>query len=134
MIGTGRASDRDVVLGLGARAFVDTGDLGQVGGVDVAFDVIGGEVLERPAELVRPAAGRAGRLLRRRTEPCPTGRTRRTGENRPAHPIVGAVFPPSETAAASASARWSRLSRSSAQPPGRRGAWDRWAPRRAAPG
>jgi NADPH:quinone reductase-like Zn-dependent oxidoreductase len=56
VIGTGRSDDRDVVMGLGAQAFVDlTADrLEDVGDVDVVFDVIGGEILERSAALVRP--------------------------------------------------------------------------------
>ncbi|MFE7504570.1 NADP-dependent oxidoreductase [Promicromonospora sp. NPDC057488] len=64
VIGTGRAADRDVALDLGAHAFLDldAGDLGGggagagevSGGVDVVFDVIGGDVLDRSTELVRP--------------------------------------------------------------------------------
>jgi NADPH:quinone reductase-like Zn-dependent oxidoreductase len=55
VIGTGRAADREVALGLGADAFVDLQDdrLDEVGEVDVVFDGIGGEVLERSAPLVR---------------------------------------------------------------------------------
>ncbi len=55
VIGTGRARDREAALGLGADAFVDLqGDrLEDIGEVDVVFDVIGGEVLERSAPLVR---------------------------------------------------------------------------------
>jgi len=55
VIGTGRAVDRETALGLGADAFVDlqAGRLEEVGEVDVVFDVIGGEVLERSARLVR---------------------------------------------------------------------------------
>jgi hypothetical protein len=55
VIGTGRAGDRDAALGLGADAFVDlqADRLEDAGGVDVAFDVIGGKVLERSAPLVR---------------------------------------------------------------------------------
>jgi NADPH:quinone reductase-like Zn-dependent oxidoreductase len=55
VIGTGRADDRDVVLGLGAEAFLDldADSLEGVGEVDVVFDVIGGEVLERSTALVR---------------------------------------------------------------------------------
>jgi NADPH:quinone reductase-like Zn-dependent oxidoreductase len=56
VIGTGRADHRDVVLGLGADAFLDldADDLVGVGQVDVVFDVIGGEILDRSAALVRP--------------------------------------------------------------------------------
>jgi len=55
VIGTGRAGDREVALGLGADAFVDlqADRLEDAGEVDVAFDVIGGEVLRRSAPLVR---------------------------------------------------------------------------------
>ena len=55
VIGAGRAVDRETALGLGADAFVDlqAGRLEEVGEVDVVFDVIGGEVLERSARLVR---------------------------------------------------------------------------------
>lgn len=60
VIGTGRAADREVALDLGAHAFLDlaAGDLAGAdelaGGVDVVFDVIGGDVLDRSTELVRP--------------------------------------------------------------------------------
>ena len=55
MIATGRAADRDTALGLGADEFVDLGAdrLEDAGKVDVVFDVIGGEILERSAGLVR---------------------------------------------------------------------------------
>jgi NADPH:quinone reductase-like Zn-dependent oxidoreductase len=55
VIGTGRAADREAALGLGADAFVDlqADRLEEVGEVDVVFDAIGGEVLERSAQLVR---------------------------------------------------------------------------------
>jgi NADPH:quinone reductase-like Zn-dependent oxidoreductase len=55
VIGTGRASNRDTVLGLGADAFVDlqADRLEDAGEVDVVFDVIGGNVLERSVPLIR---------------------------------------------------------------------------------
>ncbi len=55
VIGTGRARDRETALGLGADAFVDlqADRLEDAGQVDVALDVIGGEILERSAPLVR---------------------------------------------------------------------------------
>lgn len=55
VIATGRAADREVALGLGAETFVDlqADRLEDVGEVDVVFDVIGGEVLDRSAALVR---------------------------------------------------------------------------------
>jgi NADPH:quinone reductase-like Zn-dependent oxidoreductase len=54
--GTGRAADRDTALALGAHAFLDLDTEGwqQAGEVDVVFDVIGGDVLDRSAALVRP--------------------------------------------------------------------------------
>ncbi|KMO78860.1 NADPH:quinone reductase [Mycolicibacterium chubuense] len=56
VIGTGRPHDRDVALDLGAHAFVHLGvdDLSSIGDVDVVFDVIGGDILERSLDVVRP--------------------------------------------------------------------------------
>lgn len=56
VIGTGRAADRQAVLGFGAREFVDLGNdaLEDVGQVDLVLDVIGGEIQRRSAALVRP--------------------------------------------------------------------------------
>jgi NADPH:quinone reductase-like Zn-dependent oxidoreductase len=56
VIGTGRKDDRDIVLGLGAQTFLDLDaeELEGIGTVDVVFDVIGGDVLQRSAALVRP--------------------------------------------------------------------------------
>lgn len=55
VIGTGRAADREVALGLGVHAFLDlqADQLEDAGEVDVVFDVIGGDVLTRSAALVR---------------------------------------------------------------------------------
>ncbi len=55
VIGTGRAADRDTALGLGANAFFDlqADKLEDAGEVDVVFDVIGGEILDRSTALVR---------------------------------------------------------------------------------
>ena len=56
VVATGRASARDLVLGLGADRFVDLshdGWVDEVGDVDVVFDCIGGEVLERSDAVVR---------------------------------------------------------------------------------
>jgi NADPH:quinone reductase-like Zn-dependent oxidoreductase len=116
VIGTGRAADREAALGLGADAFVDlqADRLEEAGEVDVVFDVIGGEVLERSAPLVRtggtlvtiigppkvrPANGRAiffvvepDRLqLAELAERVRSGRL---------HPIIGAVRPLAEATAA----------------------------------
>ena len=56
VIGTGRAADREAVLELGAEMFVDLDRdrLETVGEVDLALDVIGGQILCRSAALVRP--------------------------------------------------------------------------------
>jgi NADPH:quinone reductase-like Zn-dependent oxidoreductase len=55
VIGTGRAADRGTALRLGADAFLDleAGGLQDVGEVDLVFDVIGGEIGDRSAGLVR---------------------------------------------------------------------------------
>jgi NADPH:quinone reductase-like Zn-dependent oxidoreductase len=56
VIGSGRTTQRETVLGLGADAFVDLQHdrLEDIGTVDLVFDVIGGEILDRSARLVRP--------------------------------------------------------------------------------
>ncbi len=55
VIGTGRAADRGKVLDFGANEFVDLGSdaLEDVRGVDLVFDVVGGEIQKRSAALVR---------------------------------------------------------------------------------
>ncbi|MBX6765651.1 MAG: NADP-dependent oxidoreductase [Actinomadura rubrobrunea] len=56
VIGTGRERDRKTVLDLGADAFIDLAaeQFEDAGQVDLVLDVIGGEVLERSAAVVRP--------------------------------------------------------------------------------
>jgi NADPH:quinone reductase-like Zn-dependent oxidoreductase len=55
VIGTGRASGRDRALALGVETFIDLQtDCEDAGDVDVVFDVIGGDILDRSAALVRP--------------------------------------------------------------------------------
>jgi NADPH:quinone reductase-like Zn-dependent oxidoreductase len=56
IIGTGRASDRDLAGTLGVHEFLDLdGDrLEDAGEVDVVLDVIGGEIRDRSTALVRP--------------------------------------------------------------------------------
>ncbi|MEV0669499.1 NADP-dependent oxidoreductase [Mycobacterium sp. NPDC050441] len=56
VIGSGRAAQRAAALDLGVDVFVDLepGWTESVGQVDVVFDVIGGEILDRSAQLVRP--------------------------------------------------------------------------------
>jgi NADPH:quinone reductase-like Zn-dependent oxidoreductase len=55
VIGTGRAADRQKALEFGAQEFVDLENdaLEDVGGVDLVFDVIGGDVGKRSARLIR---------------------------------------------------------------------------------
>jgi len=56
VIGTGRAADRELALGFGANDFVDLEHdaLEDVDEVDLVFDVIGGDIGQRSARLVRP--------------------------------------------------------------------------------
>ncbi|MFB7111100.1 NADP-dependent oxidoreductase [Streptomyces sp. NPDC056291] len=55
VIGTGRAADRQKALDFGAMEFVDLDNdtLEDVGGVDLVFDVIGGDIQKRSAGLIR---------------------------------------------------------------------------------
>jgi NADPH:quinone reductase-like Zn-dependent oxidoreductase len=55
VIGTGRAADRQKALDFGAMEFVDLDNdtLEHVGGVDLVFDVIGGDIGKRSAGLIR---------------------------------------------------------------------------------
>ncbi|MDX2642366.1 NADP-dependent oxidoreductase [Streptomyces sp. PA03-1a] len=55
VIGTGRSADRDKALDFGAHEFVDLENdtLKDVGGVDLVFDVIGGDVQKQSAALIR---------------------------------------------------------------------------------
>src|SRR3954468_10069039 len=56
VVGTGRAADRQKALDFGAMEFVDLDNdaLEDVGGVDLVFDVIGGDVQKQSATLIRP--------------------------------------------------------------------------------
>jgi NADPH:quinone reductase-like Zn-dependent oxidoreductase len=55
VIGTGRAADRQTALDFGVQEFVDLDNdsLSDVGGVDLVFDVIGGDVGRRSMDLIR---------------------------------------------------------------------------------
>lgn len=55
VIGTGRAADRQKALDFGAHEFVDLANdaLEDIGGVDLVFDVIGGDIQRRSAALLR---------------------------------------------------------------------------------
>ena len=121
VIGTGRATDEDTVVGLGANEFLDLqrDRLEDVGQVDVVFDVIGGDVFERSLGVLRPG----GRIV---TLPGPPARQPEDGlalyfvvePNRPQladlarrlqdgrlRTVVGAVRPLEEAAAAFVSGR-----------------------------
>src|SRR5215213_6196249 len=52
VIGTGRAADRQKTLDFGAQEFFDLDNdaLEDVGGVDLVFDVIGGDIQKRSAD------------------------------------------------------------------------------------
>jgi NADPH:quinone reductase-like Zn-dependent oxidoreductase len=54
VIGTGRAGDRQNALDFGAQEFVDLDNdaLEDVGGIDLVFDVIGGDIQKRSARLI----------------------------------------------------------------------------------
>jgi len=56
VIGTGRAADRQKALDFGAHEFLDLDSerLEDVGGVDLVFDAIGGDIQKRSAALIRP--------------------------------------------------------------------------------
>src|SRR5215472_1956769 len=55
VIGTGRAAGRQTALDFGAQEFVDLDDdaLEDVGGVDLVFDVLGGDIAKRSAGVIR---------------------------------------------------------------------------------
>jgi NADPH:quinone reductase-like Zn-dependent oxidoreductase len=55
VIGTGRAAHRQTALDFGAQEFVDLENdvLEDVGGVDLVFDVFGGDIQKRSAALIR---------------------------------------------------------------------------------
>lgn len=116
VIGTGRDKDRDAVLELGADEFVDlqSDRLDAFGQVDLVFDVLGGEVFEQSLGVLRPG-GRIvtiagppsrqpenGQAIFFVVEPDrirlgDLGRRLQDGRLRP---IVGAVRPLAESAAA----------------------------------
>jgi len=121
VIGTGRAADRDTAIGLGVDAFLDleADKLEDAGEVDAVFDLIGGEILDRSAALVR-AGGTFVTIARVPTVQPKNGRAiffvvesdrsrladlvQRVRDGR-LKPIVGAVRPLAEAPAAFAPGR-----------------------------
>jgi NADPH:quinone reductase-like Zn-dependent oxidoreductase len=55
VIGTGRAGGRQLALDFGAQEYVDLDNdaIEDVGGVDLVFDVLGGEIAKRSAGVIR---------------------------------------------------------------------------------
>ncbi|MDQ7879275.1 NADP-dependent oxidoreductase [Microbacterium sp. QXD-8] len=56
VIGTGRAKNRQAALDFGANEFLDldSASIEDIGGVDLVFDVLGGDIQERSARIIRP--------------------------------------------------------------------------------
>ncbi|WP_030345931.1 NADP-dependent oxidoreductase [Streptomyces sp. NRRL S-1022] len=124
VVGTGRSGDRDTVLGLGGHAFLDleTDRLEDAGQVDVVFDVIGGDILDRSASLVRaggtlvtivmppevrPRDGRAVFFVVEPDRARLADLAARLKDGR-LKPVVGAVLPLAEAPAAFAAGRRAR--------------------------
>jgi NADPH:quinone reductase-like Zn-dependent oxidoreductase len=61
VIGTGRANGRQTVLDFGAQDYIDLENekMEDVGGVDLVFDIFGGDIAKRSAGMIRPG----GRLV-----------------------------------------------------------------------
>jgi NADPH:quinone reductase-like Zn-dependent oxidoreductase len=116
VIGTGRTADRDQAQKLGVHTFLDleTENLEDAGEVDVVFDVIGGDILARSTALVRaggtlvtiaeppqnrPRDGRALYMLVQSDSLRLADLAARVRDGR-LKPVVGAVLPLAEAAAA----------------------------------
>jgi NADPH:quinone reductase-like Zn-dependent oxidoreductase len=78
VIGTGRTADRQTVLAFGAKEFVDLENdvVEDVGGVDLVFDVIGGDIAKRSADSSRRNTGVHRRAARGAARRQPGGRLR----------------------------------------------------------
>jgi NADPH:quinone reductase-like Zn-dependent oxidoreductase len=116
VIGTGRTADRDRAVALGVHSFLDleTEKLEDAGEVDVVFDVIGGDILERSVAMVRAGGTlvtlaeppetqpRDGRALYFLVEPDRARLSDLIARVRDGRlkPVVGAVLPLADTAGA----------------------------------
>ncbi|KAK1176980.1 NADP-dependent oxidoreductase [Streptomyces sp. NBS 14/10] len=120
VIGTGRSANRDTALALGVDTFLDlqTEKLDDIGEADVVFDVIGGDILDRSAALVRtggtlvtiamppkvqPKDGRAVFFVVEPDRARLTDLATRVRDGR-LKPVIGAVRPLTEAPAAFAPA------------------------------
>lgn len=109
VIGSGRTAQRETILGLGVDTFLDLQQdrLEDVCEVDVVFDVLGGEILDRSAQLVRsggslvsiaepprvrPEGAQAIFFIVEPDRPQLRELERRLQDGQ-LHPTVGAVFP-----------------------------------------
>ncbi len=109
VIGSGRTAQKETVLGHGVDEFLDLQQdrLEDVGKVDVVFDVLGGEILDRSAQVVRsggslvtiaepprvrPEGAQAIFFVVEPNRPQLCELERRLHDGR-LHPTVGAVFP-----------------------------------------
>jgi NADPH:quinone reductase-like Zn-dependent oxidoreductase len=121
VIGTGRTADREPARELGVHTFLDleTENLEDAGEVDVVFDVIGGDILARSAAMVRaggtlvtiaeppksmPRDGRAVFFVVEADRAQLAGLATRVRDGR-LKPVVNAVLPLAEAAAAFAPAK-----------------------------
>jgi NADPH:quinone reductase-like Zn-dependent oxidoreductase len=121
VIGTGRTADRDRAVELGVHTFLDleTEKLEDAGEVDVVFDVIGGDILARSTALVRaggtlvtiaeppktlPRDGRAVFFVVEADRARLADLAAQVRDGR-LTPVVGAVLPLAEAAAAFAPGR-----------------------------
>ena len=109
VIGSGRTAQKETILGHGVDTFLDLQQdrLEDVGEVDVVFDVLGGEILDRSAQLVRSGGSLVTIAEPPRVRPEgaqaiffivePTDHNSRELERRlhdgRLRPTVGAVFP-----------------------------------------
>src|SRR5438093_5959846 len=83
VIGTGRAADRQKALDFGANEFVDLDNevLKDVGGANLVFDLIGGDIGKRSARLVRAGGTLVSIVGPVEARPADDGHERSSGSN-----------------------------------------------------